>query len=62
MVQIDPLVASGIPLASMNGGRIAMITPVSGGPVAPGVITTVAPIETGGPGIVIPRVKTKLGL
>jgi hypothetical protein len=51
--QMEPDVARGNPLAVINGGRIVMIVPVSGGPAAPGVITTAAPIVTGGPGIVL---------
>ena len=51
IMQIDPVVASGIPLAVMNGGNTAMIEPVSGGPDAPGLTITIAPILTGGPGM-----------
>jgi hypothetical protein len=50
-MQIDPAVASGIPLAVMTGGIMAMIVPVSGGPDAPGLTITIAPMLTGGPGI-----------
>src|SRR5262245_23728917 len=50
IMQIEPAVASGNPLARMNGGRTAMIVPVSGGPDAPGLIMTIAPMLTGGPG------------
>lgn len=49
-MQIEPVVASGIPLAEMNGGMTAMIVPVSGGPDAPGLTITIAPMLTGGPG------------
>ena len=49
-MQIEPAVASGIPLAVMNGGMTAMMVPVSGGPDAPGLIITIAPMLTGGPG------------
>ena len=51
IMQSDPLVASGIPLAVITGGKIAMIEPVSGGPDAPGLTITIAPILTGGPGM-----------
>jgi hypothetical protein len=47
----EPDVAKGIPLAVITGGKMAMIVPVSGGPEAPGVIMTCAPILTGEPGI-----------
>ena len=47
----DPLVASGIPLAVMTGGNMPTIVPESGGPAAPGVIITCAPMLTGDPGI-----------
>jgi hypothetical protein len=47
----DPLVASGNPLAVINGGKTATMVPVSGGPEAPGVTITLAPIETGDPGM-----------
>jgi hypothetical protein len=47
----EPVVASGIPLAVITGGKIPTIVPVSGGPEAPGVTTTVQPIVTGDPGI-----------
>lgn len=50
-MQIEPVVASGIPPAVMNGGNTAMIDPVSGGPDAPGLTITIVPILTGGPGI-----------
>ncbi len=50
-MQIEPLVASGIPFAMMNGGKTAMIVPVSGGPDAPGLTITIVPMLTGGPGI-----------
>ena len=49
-MQIEPEVASGIPLAVMTGGITAMMVPVSGGPDAPGLIITIAPMLTGGPG------------
>lgn len=50
IMQIEPAVASGIPLAVMTGGMTAMMVPVSGGPDAPGLIMTIAPMLTGGPG------------
>ena len=50
-MQIEPAVASGIPPAVMNGGKTTMIVPVSGGPDAPGLTITIAPMLTGGPGI-----------
>jgi hypothetical protein len=50
-MQIEPAVASGIPLAMMTGGMTAMMVPVSGGPDAPGLTITIAPMLTGGPGI-----------
>jgi hypothetical protein len=50
--QSEPAVASGNPLAVMTGGKMVMMAPISGGPAAPGVIITAAPIVTGGPGIV----------
>jgi hypothetical protein len=53
IMQIEPLVASGIPLAVMNGGSTTMIVPVSGGPDAPGLTITIAPMLTGGPGILL---------
>ena len=56
IVQIDPLVARGNPFAVMTGGRTVIIVPISGTPVAPGVITTAAPIETGGPGILFSNI------
>src|SRR5260370_6340511 len=34
--------------------RTPLITPLSGAPAAPGVSTTAHPIETGGPGILMP--------
>ena len=49
--QMEPEVASGIPPAVMTGGRTTKMVPVSGGPEAPGVTMTIAPILTGGPGI-----------
>jgi hypothetical protein len=49
--QIDPLVASGIPLAVTIGCSTATITPLSGGPAAPGDSRTEQPMLTGGPGI-----------
>src|SRR5688500_3745613 len=52
-MQIEPAVASGIPLAMMTGGMITIMVPVSGGPDAPGLTITIAPILTGGPGISI---------
>lgn len=60
-MQIEPLVAKGIPLARITGGKITMIVPVSGGPDAPGLTITMAPILTGGPGILLylMLVKTK---
>lgn len=59
-MQIDPLVASGIPLAMMTGGMMTMIVPVSGGPEAPGLTITIAPMLTGGPGMRSSKpVKTK---
>lgn len=58
-MQIDPLVASGIPLAVTNGGSTKMIVPVSGGPDAPGLTITIAPMLTGGPGILLPFFLTK---
>ena len=51
IMQIEPAVASGIPLAVMTGGMTAMMVPVSGGPDAPGLTITIAPMLTGGPGI-----------
>ena len=36
IMQIEPLVANGIPPAVMNGGSTVMIVPLSGGPAAPG--------------------------
>jgi hypothetical protein len=57
--QMDPTVASGIPLAVISGGSITRILPVSGGPKAPGLTMTIAPMVTGGPGIVITPVKTR---
>src|SRR5207248_433103 len=49
--QIEPATASGIPLAVTAVCGIWTITPLSGGPAAPGVTTTAQPMETGGPGI-----------
>jgi hypothetical protein len=51
MRHIDPLVASGIPPAVIKGGNITRMLPVSGGPDAPGLTITMAPIVTGDPGI-----------
>jgi len=51
MVHSEPLVASGIPLAVMTGGKMLTIVPVSGAPAAPGVMMTVQPIVTGDPGM-----------
>src|SRR5688572_5155084 len=48
---IDPAVASGIPPAIRNVAGTLTMTPLSGGPAAPGVSTTAHPIETGGPDI-----------
>ena len=48
---IEPEVARGNPPAVITGGKIPRIVPVSGGPAAPGVTTTVQPIVTGDPGI-----------
>lgn len=50
-MQSEPLVASGIPFAVINGGNTTMIVPVSGGPDAPGLTITIAPMLTGGPGM-----------
>ena len=46
----DPDVASGMPFAVITGGKTVMIVPMSGGPDAPGVIITCAPMLTGEPG------------
>jgi hypothetical protein len=53
MAQIDPAVASGMPPAVRNGGKMPTMVPLSGGPAAPGVTITAAPIVTGGPGMAI---------
>jgi hypothetical protein len=59
IMQIEPLVARGIPLARITGGRTATIVPVSGGPDAPGLTITIAPMLTGDPGmLLLTRVKT----
>ena len=49
--QSDPVVARGTPPAVIVGGKMAMMVPISGGPDAPGVMTTIAPIVTGDPGM-----------
>ena len=49
--QVEPHMASGIPLAVGPPGGIIVIVPVSGGPAAPGASETEHPIVTGGPGI-----------
>src|SRR5262245_20393339 len=49
--QIDPVVAMGSPLAAAFVCVITEMTPVSGGPAAPGDNSTAHPTETGGPGI-----------
>src|SRR5687768_812740 len=49
--QMEPAVARGMPFAAMNGGRIIKTVPESGGPEAPGLTITIAPIVTGDPGI-----------
>jgi len=59
-MQIEPLVARGNPFAMMNGGKTAMIVPVSGGPDAPGLTITIVPMLTGGPGISSPDVLQNL--
>jgi hypothetical protein len=51
MVQREPVVARGMPLAVITGGKMAVIVPVSGTIAAPGVRITMQPILTGGPGI-----------
>jgi hypothetical protein len=51
IMQRDPAVASGIPFTVIAGGKMVMIVPISGGPAAPGVIITDAPMVTGDPGI-----------
>src|SRR5712691_9923958 len=51
--QMEPDVASGIPLAVMNGGSTTRMAPVSGGPDAPGLTITEHPIVTGDPGITL---------
>ena len=51
MMQTDPGIASGIPLAVGPPGGMTVIVPVSGGPDKPGETTTEQPIVTGGPGI-----------
>ena len=48
--QIEPVVASGIPFAVAVAWSTATITPLSGGPAAPGLRTTAQPMLTGGPG------------
>jgi hypothetical protein len=53
--QIDPLVASGRPFAVAAVCSTAAITPLSGGPAAPGETTTAQPMLTGGPGIQVTR-------
>ena len=50
--QIEPAVASGSPDAVAVVCSTATMTPLSGGPAAPGERTTTQPMETGGPGIV----------
>jgi hypothetical protein len=49
--QMDPPVARGMPAAVAALCVIAVIIPVSGGPAAPGLNTTLHPIVTGLPGI-----------
>jgi hypothetical protein len=49
--QMDPPVASGMPVAVAALWVIAVIIPVSGGPAAPGLKITLHPIVTGLPGI-----------
>src|SRR5262245_33535388 len=51
--QVEPTVASGMPLAVTKGMGTEIRTPVSGGPAAPGVKVTEAPMVTGGPGMVL---------
>src|SRR5687767_14967695 len=51
MLQIEPGIASGMPLAVGPPGGMVVIIPVSGGPDRPGERTTEQPIVTGGPGI-----------
>ena len=48
---MDPDIASGMPLAVITGGKIPTMIPMSGGPEAPGVIMTCAPMLTGDPGM-----------
>src|SRR5438067_13362463 len=50
--QMEPAVASGCPDAVAAVCSTATMTPLSGGPAAPGERTTAQPIDTGGPGIV----------
>jgi hypothetical protein len=61
--QRDPAVARGIPFTVIEGGNMVMIVPISGGPEAPGVIITDAPMVTGDPGInFLLRAKTRSDL
>lgn len=53
MMQVEPGIASGIPLAVGPPGGMTVIVPLSGGPDRPGETTTEHPIVTGGPGISI---------
>lgn len=52
--QIEPLVASGCPFAVTFVCSTVVMTPLSGGPAAPGVRTTEQPMLTGAPGILTP--------
>ncbi len=49
--QIVPATARGIPPAMTEAWGTCTMTPLSGGPAAPGVTITAHPMLTGGPGI-----------
>jgi hypothetical protein len=51
----EPATATGIPETVTLVWGMTTITPLSGGPAAPGVTITAHPIETGGPGIFTPH-------
>jgi hypothetical protein len=52
--QMLVITANGMPFAVANVCGIVVMTPLSGGPAAPGLTITAQPMETGAPGIVDP--------
>jgi hypothetical protein len=50
--QMLPTVARGMPFAVTHVCVITVMTPVSGGPAAPGLTITVQPMLTGDPGMI----------